>query len=110
MAELRIPLTVVLVDDGGYGMLRYDQEHAGQCPVGVDLRSPDFVGLANSFGISASRVTGFRGEFTHELAQAISSGRPAVLVVQAALKPPPNTSPRWYRSAAPKSDGEGSDA
>ena len=40
-----IPLTVVLVDDGGYGMLRFDQELAGDEPFGVDLVGPDFAAL-----------------------------------------------------------------
>ena len=33
----RIPLTIVLVDDGGYGMLRFDQVLSGEEPFGVDL-------------------------------------------------------------------------
>ncbi len=45
-----VPLTAVIVDDGGYGMLRYDQRHAGEEPFGVDLVTPDFEALARSFG------------------------------------------------------------
>ena len=46
VVEARIPLTIVLVDDGGYGMLRFDQVLAGEEPFGVDLVQPDFVALA----------------------------------------------------------------
>ena len=34
-----IPLTAVIVDDGGYGMLRYDQDLHGDPREGVDLRT-----------------------------------------------------------------------
>ena len=53
MAQEQLPLTAVIVDDGGYGMLRYDQELAGDETYGVDLRTPDFAALAASFGIRA---------------------------------------------------------
>ena len=41
-----VPLTAVIVDDGGYGMLRYDQRNAGEEPFGVDLVAPDYEALA----------------------------------------------------------------
>ena len=47
-------MTVLVVDDGGYGMLRYDQDRAGDEHRGVDLFRPDFAALAASFGIPAS--------------------------------------------------------
>ena len=37
MAQERLPFTAVIVDDGGYGMLRYDQQLAGEASYGVDL-------------------------------------------------------------------------
>ena len=37
VAQERIPLTLVIVDDGGYGMLRYDQDVTGADRYGVDL-------------------------------------------------------------------------
>ena len=95
--ESRIPVTVVLVDDGGYGMLRFDQAMAGEAPFGVDLVGPDFAALAASFGIASSRVTGFGAEFETALGAALGSGEAHVLVVDARLKPPLTTSPRWYR-------------
>ena len=72
MREASIPVTVVLVDDGGYGMLRYDQTAAGETPFGVDLVGPDFVALAQSFGVAAERVDGFGAEFE----QALDAGAP----------------------------------
>ncbi|MEV0680631.1 thiamine pyrophosphate-binding protein [Actinosynnema sp. NPDC050436] len=93
----RLPVTVVLVDDGGYGMLRYDQAGAGHPAHGVDLVGPDFVALARSFGVEASEVDGFGGAFPDRLAEFTGRDGPNVIVVRAALRPPVTTSPRWYR-------------
>jgi acetolactate synthase-1/2/3 large subunit len=95
--EARVPLTIVLVDDGGYGMLRFDQARAGDEPFGVDLVRPDFVSLAAAFGVRARSVDGFGPEYADALLEAIAAGEPRMIVVRAALKPPPTTSPRWYR-------------
>ena len=100
VAQERLPLTVVLVDDGGYGMLRYDQKRAGQQLFGTDLLTPDFAALAGSFGIGATTVDGFGTDFARALAEHVADPRPTVLVVRAALDPPPTTSPRWYRRQA----------
>jgi thiamine pyrophosphate-dependent acetolactate synthase large subunit-like protein len=98
LAQEQLPVTVVLVDDGGYGMLRYDQEREGLPRRGVDWDSPDFVGLARSFGVHADRVSGFGRAFRRLLGEFVKSDEPNVLVVKAKLKPPLNTSPRWYRT------------
>jgi acetolactate synthase-1/2/3 large subunit len=95
----RIPLTIVLVDDGGYGMLRYDQVQAGEEPFGVDLLTPDFGALAGSFGLASTRVEGFGPEFEQALRDSVAAGEPRMIIVRASLKPPPTTSPRWYRKA-----------
>ena len=97
VVESGIPLTVVLVDDGGYGMLRFDQQLAGDEPFGVDLARPDFVALAASFGVPAVSLDGFGAEFERALTRAVAVDEPQMIVVRAALKPPRTTSPRWYR-------------
>lgn len=96
-AQEDLPVTVVLVDDGGYGMLRYDQVQAGHPTHGVDLHTPDFEALTRSFGIPSSTVDGFGQAFRERLHEYATADGPNVLVVKAALKPPVNTSPRWYR-------------
>ena len=95
--EAGVSLTIVLVDDRGYGMLRFDQRRAGDEPFGVDLVAPDFEALARSFGVSAVTTEGFGSRFEEELRDSIGGGEPRMIVVRAALKPPPTTSPRWYR-------------
>ncbi|MBX5470789.1 MAG: thiamine pyrophosphate-binding protein, partial [Thermoleophilaceae bacterium] len=97
VAQEQVPLTAVIVDDGGYGMLRFDQREAGDPTFGVDLRSPDFEALARSFGVEAETVEGLGDRFAEALARQVADERPTVLVARAALEPPPTTSPRWYR-------------
>ena len=96
-AQERIPLTAVIVDDGGYGMLRFEQERAGEAPFGVDLATPDFAALAASFGVEAESVEGLGADFERTLRRHVDREGPSVLVAHAALAPPPTTSPRWYR-------------
>jgi thiamine pyrophosphate-dependent acetolactate synthase large subunit-like protein len=95
LAEEDLPVTVLIVDDAGYGMLRFDQEHAGRSPVSMNLRSPDFVGVARSFGLDAIEV----GESPDDLQTAIQAGleseRPNVVVSRMSLYPPRSTTPRW---------------
>ena len=97
VAEHDIPLTVVVVDDGGYGMLRFDQREAGDEPFGVDLVRPDFAALAAAFGLPAVAVDGFGAAFADALGAALAAAAPRIIVVRAELRPPRTTSPRWYR-------------
>ncbi|WP_028062635.1 thiamine pyrophosphate-binding protein [Solirubrobacter soli] len=99
MAQEKIPLTAVIVDDGGYGMLRYDQQKAGDETYGVDLHTPDFEAMAAAFGLAAETVDGLDDAFGEALARHTADPTPSVLVARTPtpLVPPPNTSPNWYR-------------
>ena len=99
LAQEQIPLTAVIVDDGGYGMLRYDQQKAGDETYGVDLHTPDFAALATAFGVQAETVDGLDDAFGEALARHTADPTPSVLVARTPvpLIPPPNTSPNWYR-------------
>ena len=63
----------MLVDDGGYGMLRFDQTRVGDEPFGVDLVGPDFAALARSFGVPAMTIDGFGPEFEDALRRSVGS-------------------------------------
>jgi acetolactate synthase-1/2/3 large subunit len=99
MAQERLPFTAVIVDDGGYGMLRYDQQKAGDETYGVDLHTPDFEAMAAAFGLPAETVDGLDDAFGEALARHTADPAPSVLVARTPtpLFPPPNTSPNWYR-------------
>ena len=96
-AQERIPLTAVVVDDGGYGMLRFDQDQRGDPHVGVDLQTPDFAALAQSFGVRSFTADDLGANFGAALARQLARDEPSLLLARAALSPPPNVSPRWYR-------------
>jgi thiamine pyrophosphate-dependent acetolactate synthase large subunit-like protein len=95
LVQERLPVTVLVVDDGGYGMLRYDQARAGDPAAGVDLVTPDLVALAASFGLPATGVAGV-AELGPALVAAVRSGAPHLVRVPARLTPPRTTSPRWH--------------
>jgi thiamine pyrophosphate-dependent acetolactate synthase large subunit-like protein len=96
-----LPLTAVVVDDGGYGMLRFDQRHSGVPPYGVDLATPDFAALGEAFGIRSQSVDGLGERFAGALAEHVADSGPTLLVARAELTPPPTTSPRWHRQGPP---------
>jgi acetolactate synthase-1/2/3 large subunit len=96
LRQEHLPVTVLVVDDGGYGMLRYDQDRAGDEHRGVDLFRPDFAALAAAFGIPATVVVHVEGDrLADVLREALESGGPRMVVLELALTPPRTTSPRW---------------
>jgi acetolactate synthase I/II/III large subunit len=74
---------LLLVDDGGYGILReYQRESFGGFH-GVDLTQPDFVALAAAFGVPVRLTSGERLE--SDLRWAFEVQGPAVLVLRERL-------------------------
>lgn len=70
---------VLVVDNGMYGTIRMHQERHYPTRVnGTDLRNPDFVALAHSFGCHAERIDRTE-EAGAAIDRALSSGRVAVL-------------------------------
>lgn len=59
--EQRLDLTVVCVDNGGYGEIRQNEADRGIPPVGVDLVQPDWAALADAFGGRGRRATSLPG-------------------------------------------------
>jgi acetolactate synthase-1/2/3 large subunit len=96
LVQERLPVTVLLVDDGGYGMLRYDQRAAGAAQRGVDLVGPDWTALASAYGIQAEVAEGAGEPLGAALTRAAEAGGPRLVVLNAALHPPRTTSPRWH--------------
>ncbi len=96
IVQERLPVTVLVVDDAGYGMLRFDQDHAGTERRGVDLHTPDLVALAEAFGMPAVRVDDVGEPLQDALSAALASREPRLVTVRAALYPPRTTSPRWH--------------
>jgi thiamine pyrophosphate-dependent acetolactate synthase large subunit-like protein len=95
LVEEDLPVTILLVDDGGYGMLRYDQDHAGDPRRGVDLGRPDFVAVGRAFGIESVALSSM-DEIGENLSRALASRHPQLIVLKVSLTPPRTTSPRWH--------------
>jgi acetolactate synthase-1/2/3 large subunit len=75
----RLPIIIVVVDNGMYGTIRMHQEreHPGRVS-GTELRNPDFVALARAHGAFGARVETTEA-FAPAFAEAMASGRPALL-------------------------------
>ncbi len=54
--EQGLDLTIVCVDNGGYGEINQNERDRGIEPVGVVLTQPDWAALANAFGGTGHRV------------------------------------------------------
>jgi acetolactate synthase-1/2/3 large subunit len=78
--------TLVIVDDGGYGILREYQLRSYGGTHGVELVRPDFVALAQSFGVRAIEST--TDDLQADLEQAISADGPSVIALRESLRPP----------------------
>ncbi len=91
LAALGTVCTVVVVDDDGYGMLRFGAHSSAA----NELPAVDFVAIAQAFGIPASRVDGTGPDYAKALARAVESGAPHLLHVRARLHPPVTTTPFW---------------
>ena len=76
-----IPLTTIVFNDHAYGNVRRIQhERYGGRVIASDLTSPDFVKLADSFGVRATRAS-TPDELRTRLRETLGSGEPAVVEV-----------------------------
>jgi thiamine pyrophosphate-dependent acetolactate synthase large subunit-like protein len=98
MAQESLPVTTLIVDDGGYGMLRYDQQVFGHPERGVDLVVPEWHALGQAFGIHVETVPGVGavGDALRRAHEANLRGEPRIVVWKHALFPPRTQSPRWF--------------
>jgi acetolactate synthase-1/2/3 large subunit len=77
-------VTWLIVDDGGYGILREYMEDAFGQATATELDRPDFVALAASFGIPAEQVA--LEDVRPALERALAADGPNVVVVQTLLR------------------------
>ncbi|MFI2366993.1 thiamine pyrophosphate-binding protein [Streptomyces sp. NPDC018833] len=79
-----LPVTWLIVDDGGYGILREYMTDAFGRATATELARPDFVALAESFGVPATRTT--PETLSEDLAKALAQPGPSVVVLPALLR------------------------
>jgi acetolactate synthase-1/2/3 large subunit len=83
-----IPVVVVLFNDDSYGNVARDLDEAWGGTIGADLANPDFMRLAEAYG-----VTGFRAKEPTDVGdlvrEAIALGRPVLIEVPVGRMPRP---------------------
>ncbi|WP_306332526.1 thiamine pyrophosphate-binding protein [Streptomyces sp. KL118A] len=77
-------VTWLIVDDGGYGILREYMSDAFGEATATELARPDFVALAESFGVPGVRTT--PETLRDDLAKALAEPGPSVVVLPALLR------------------------
>ncbi len=93
VAQERLPLTILLHDDGGYGMLRFDQKVMNHPERGVNLFNPNWKILAQAFGIDFMESN--LNQLSEILAKRSVSSTPGIVLITDSIYPPKSTSPRW---------------
>ncbi|MGB8955532.1 MAG: thiamine pyrophosphate-binding protein [Tumebacillaceae bacterium] len=92
-ARYRLPITIVVVNNG-YLQMETDRQKIGHHSLlGSDLTNPDFVKVAEACGVAGFRVNDSR-ELDEILAQALSLPGPVLVDVATADVMFPNTSPK----------------
>jgi acetolactate synthase-1/2/3 large subunit len=81
-----LDVALLVIDDGGYGILREYQDGRGFAHSGVDLEHPDFVALAEAYGIAARR-TSAEG-LARDLEWALGHPGPAMVVLPETIAMP----------------------
>ncbi len=79
-----VPVTWLIVDDGGYGILREYMVGAFGKATATELARPDFVKLAEAFGVPAVKVA--PGDVGDALKASFAANGPNVVVVETLLK------------------------
>lgn len=126
VAELDLPVVVLVFNDGGYGILRNIQsnQYGDGGAVGSDLLAPSFVGLAESLGVPARKAT-TGAEYALALDWAMAKGGPALIETDllsigpmatpyigtsrppgaVAAAPAPSSAPPYYQTNADNCEG-----
>ncbi|TQK44710.1 acetolactate synthase-1/2/3 large subunit [Streptomyces sp. SLBN-118] len=82
--QYNLPVTWLIVDDGGYGILREYMTDAFGGATATELTRPDFVALAESFGVPAVRTT--PQSLAQDLAKSLTQPGPSMVVLPAVLR------------------------
>lgn len=70
--RLNLDLTIIILNDSGYGMIKWKQASMGLEDFGLSFNNPDFVKLAESFGAHGYKINSTE-DFTTTLTKCINS-------------------------------------
>jgi len=84
-----LAVVVVVFDNGSFGNVRRIQEEQyGNRTIACDLTNPDFLKLAEAFGVAGFRARD-AGELERALGEALALGKPALVHVPCGAMPSP---------------------
>ncbi|WP_217136131.1 thiamine pyrophosphate-binding protein [Leucobacter chinensis] len=83
LAQHQLDVTWLIIDDGGYGILRDYMEAAFGASTATELSRPNFVELVQSFGIEAEIVE--VADAPQAVAESLAAKGPRVIVVETHL-------------------------
>jgi acetolactate synthase-1/2/3 large subunit len=78
LVEQRLPVPVIVVDNGGYQEIRDQQAARRIPPIGVELRTPDLAALAVAMGARGVRTTS-TADLTGLVRDALSADGPTLI-------------------------------
>ena len=78
-ARLGIDLTVLVLNDNAFGMIKWKQQHEDYPDYGMDVSNPDFMQYAKSYGVRGHRP-GSTAEFLPLLREALA--RPGIDLIE----------------------------
>ncbi|RJQ34271.1 acetolactate synthase large subunit [Candidatus Parcubacteria bacterium] len=71
--RLKLDLVIIILDDSGYGMIKWKQSGMGLKDFGLSFENPDFVQLAAAFGVTGHCIES-AAEFEPTLRNALKDG------------------------------------
>ena len=78
LVEQRLPVPVVVVDNGGYQEIQDQEAARGIPPIGVELRTPDLAALAVAMGARGVRTTS-TADLTDLVGAALGADGPTLI-------------------------------
>ena len=78
MSELRLPVLVILWNNGCFGQIKKGMIARNVTPVGVDYANPNLLGIAEAYGIAA-HMPASAGEAAEIVGRAIRGDRPTII-------------------------------
>jgi acetolactate synthase-1/2/3 large subunit len=85
--KYRLPIVFLVIDDGGYGAIRWLQDRLYGRSGETRLANPDFAALARAFGAGGERVDD-PSRLGDALTRALAADGPTVLELRATIEPP----------------------
>jgi len=82
IADAGVPVVVIVWNNKGFGEIRSYMVKHGITPEGVDLTPPDFVKVAEAYGLAATRLSDPSG-LAEAVARAVASGAATLIEVTA---------------------------